>query len=675
MKIILKRTRTIVNIALSIIYTTAWLMSGIDAQAQNIGINTLTPDASAILDIKHTTRGLLIPRLQLVASNNPTPITAPALSLLVFNLLPAGVFPNEVKTGYYYWDGAKWVGIGASNAWDLLGNANTTAGTNFIGTTDNQDLVFKRNGVQCGLINASLFNTSFGVSSLGIANTGTSNVAIGAFTLNMNTSGLANTAIGLSALYANTTGSFNSANGYSALQSNTLGYNNTAFGYATLANNVTGNNNTAIGYNALETSVSGMQNVALGYQIGLTNITGSNLLLLGALADVTVDGLTNATAIGYNSHVGASNSLILGGTFVDAVNVGIGTTTPLSLLHIQQPTTTPLTTTGNYGINEQSAGIRIKNEAVILGTNVAQTGLLFEGPDNGAITAYQAIMGGTNGLDYLDFYTSGRRATLSTAIPKMRINPIGNVGIGTTTPALKLHLHDATQNFHALRLTSGISQANYWDLVKRGDAYGVGQNHNFVFAYNNVEQVTIATSGNMGIGVGVPTEKLDIAGSIKIVDGTQGLNKVLTSDATGKATWQAPAGAVLFTYNITPHSNVANGGTYVLPGFSYTVTKAGNYRIEFRCWNSFVAATPGMAVAEHIRLLQNGVPTDQYEAYCIIGSNTPTTTFTTFLHVTGCSVGDVLTIDFRGGIAAGATTIDFNNLTPWTTSKVLIYPE
>lgn len=36
----------------------------------------------------------------------------------------------------------------ASDAWKLLGNAGTTAGTNFLGTTDAQDLVFKTNNVE-----------------------------------------------------------------------------------------------------------------------------------------------------------------------------------------------------------------------------------------------------------------------------------------------------------------------------------------------------------------------------------------------------------------------------------------------------------------------------------------------------------------------------------------------
>jgi hypothetical protein len=36
-----------------------------------------------------------------------------------------------------------------------------------------------------------------------------------------------------------------------------------------------------------------------------------------------------------------------------------------------------------------------------------------------------------------------------------------------------------------------------------------------------------------------PHAKLEVAGNVKIADGTQGAGKVLTSDANGLATWQA----------------------------------------------------------------------------------------------------------------------------------------
>lgn len=50
--------------------------------------------------------------------------------------------------------------------------------------------------------------------------------------------------------------------------------------------------------------------------------------------------------------------------------------------------------------------------------------------------------------------------------------------------------------------------------------------------------VSARPGGNIGIGTITPVAKLDLLGNIKIADGTQGANKVLTSDATGLATWQ-----------------------------------------------------------------------------------------------------------------------------------------
>ena len=49
------------------------------------------------------------------------------------------------------------------------------------------------------------------------------------------------------------------------------------------------------------------------------------------------------------------------------------------------------------------------------------------------------------------------------------------------------------------------------------------------------------TRGNVGINTGLPTEKLHVEGSVKIVDGTEQNGYVLTSDANGVGSW-APSG-------------------------------------------------------------------------------------------------------------------------------------
>lgn len=88
------------------------------------------------------------------------------------------------------------------NYWGFLGNSGTTAGTNFIGTTDAQDLVFKVNNVEHGKLALTSHNISFGSQSLVNNVSGVSNIAIGYQTLLTNTLGNSNIAIGSESLYA-----------------------------------------------------------------------------------------------------------------------------------------------------------------------------------------------------------------------------------------------------------------------------------------------------------------------------------------------------------------------------------------------------------------------------------------------------------------------------------------
>ena len=127
------------------------------AQAQNIGINVngSAPAASALLDIDggalpaNAQRGVLIPRVALTATNLAAPVVAPATSLLVYNTATAGVAPNNVTPGFYYWGGVAWVRFATGTTdWALTGNAGTAPATNFLGTTDNVDLVVRTNNVE-----------------------------------------------------------------------------------------------------------------------------------------------------------------------------------------------------------------------------------------------------------------------------------------------------------------------------------------------------------------------------------------------------------------------------------------------------------------------------------------------------------------------------------------------
>ena len=61
--------------------------------AQNVGIGTTTPDASAILDVTATDKGVLVPRV------NSLSIANPAKGLLVY---------YNLENSFYYYNGAEW---------------------------------------------------------------------------------------------------------------------------------------------------------------------------------------------------------------------------------------------------------------------------------------------------------------------------------------------------------------------------------------------------------------------------------------------------------------------------------------------------------------------------------------------------------------------------------------
>ena len=173
------------------------------------------------------------------------------------------------------------------DAWRLSGNSGTTIGTNFIGTTDNNDLMFKIDGQEAGFIEYSNPNRS--------------------------------TAFGYQALVSEL--SINAGH-------------NAAFGYSALTSTKSGTGNSALGFNALGSNVSGIDNTAVGYDAMTNTQTGNFNTAIGSFSGPLAYDYTNTTALGAYSYVNASNSLTLGGTGNYHVNVGIGTSAPHKFLEI-----------------------------------------------------------------------------------------------------------------------------------------------------------------------------------------------------------------------------------------------------------------------------------------------------------------------------------------------------
>ncbi len=219
-----------------------------------VGIGTETPDASSALDITSTTAGILVPRM---LESERTAISNPATGLLVYQ--------TDGAAGFWYYSGSTWTSLSApagNSSWELSGNSGTSPSTDFIGTTDAQDIVIKRNNQFSGIIGAT--NTGLGYLSLNNSFAGDGNTAVGHRALLSITNASDNTAIGYYALNDNESGSSNTAVGSAALRDNISGFGNVAIGRSSLRSNTSGLFNVAIGEGALRDSETIDRNVAIG---------------------------------------------------------------------------------------------------------------------------------------------------------------------------------------------------------------------------------------------------------------------------------------------------------------------------------------------------------------------------------------------------------------------------
>jgi hypothetical protein len=497
---------------------------------------------------------------------------------------------------------------GTNAIWTTLGNAGTNTLTNFIGTTDNVPLNFRVNNQKAGSIDHQQLNVLLGYQTGTAITTGSSNVAVGHQALASLTTGERNTAIGYQTLFNNTTGIINDAVGYKALYNNTSGGSNVAFGYFALTSNTVGGGNVAVGREALymnstgdsNTGVglsslmlnsigtentgfgkytlfnnsTGFHNTAVGANALYNNTTGNNNTIVGYDADVATGNLTNVTAIGYNSKVRTSNSLVLGDT--TNVNVGIGTGSPTKKLDVR----------GQVRIVDgtQGAGKVLTSDA---------SGNASWQASAASVWGLSGNAGTTPGTDFIGTSDNQDLIVKTNNTEKVRVLASGYVGLGTNSPAALLDVN-GNARFSGGKLfigaVGGINSGYSGLYESSGDIVfavfkgGAGATA-FAPGGNSSDAVVIkSTTGNVGIGTLAPSQKLEVVGTVKIVDGTQGASKILTSDAFGNASWQAPAGGGWAT--------TGNSGT--TPGTNFIGT-TDNQDLAVRT-NSI----------ERMRLLSNG---------------------------------------------------------------------
>lgn len=250
----------------------------------------------------------------------------------------------------------------ATSAWNTTGNIGNVSGTHFLGNTDNVALDFRVNNLRAGFIsNSTGSNTFFGYAS-GLNNTsGTGNTSMGKNAATLTTTGIANTALGNEAMSTNTTGRRNTVVGNFALVNSINSNENVAIGESALLVYAFNNGgiamdgiNTAVGRGSLQilnstSNSNGIRNTAVGGYSGYNSQNCTDCTFLGTYAAVnnSATAYVNATAIGANTIIDASNKVRIGNNSV--------TTSHLAgqLTYNAQSATTSIALPNNRGTNGQ----------------------------------------------------------------------------------------------------------------------------------------------------------------------------------------------------------------------------------------------------------------------------------------------------------------------------------
>jgi hypothetical protein len=289
------------------------LLTFTNVRSQSIGINNdgTVPNASSMLDVKSTTKGMLVPRMD---KSQRLVISTPATGLLIYQNGPD-------SSGFYFYDGAKWnwlfgSSIADSTVWLTHGNAGLDSTRHFLGTTTNKPIRFRQNNLWLGEWNTTTKNYFLGAGA-GKNALGRNNIAFGDSALNKNISAQNNVAIGSGSLQNNITGEENVAMGSNSLNHNLDGTGNTAIGYSTLLHKKTNGFNTAVGHQAMEFDSIGELNLAAGFRALHNDYKATETVALGTGAMEFSLGSNGNTAVGRGAmfHAGTATTNVAVGTW------------------------------------------------------------------------------------------------------------------------------------------------------------------------------------------------------------------------------------------------------------------------------------------------------------------------------------------------------------------------
>jgi hypothetical protein len=265
--------------------------------------------------------------------------------------------------------------------------------------------------------------------------------------------------------------------------------------------------------------------------LGLTgNSNGSHRILAGTADDLYIAA---ATSRGITFLTNGTNTARM--TILSSGNVGIGTTSPLSLLQLTGNNATVYDPSVDSGQDDGGVTLTIRNNDTSTAGSFSQIDMMVSGDSGRAVGRIVTIRTASATSD-MAFVTENA----NTKAERMRITSVGNVGIGVTSPSYKFHTVSSDNNTQSFAAFSALNLSQQVEMWYGGIRMGGSNTHvdmnlaakgsagvmNFIT--NGSTRMQIDGSGNIGAPSGTNiynASDLRLKRNISTIN--DGLNKIM----------------------------------------------------------------------------------------------------------------------------------------------------
>ncbi|MDA9247045.1 hypothetical protein N9P25_01835 [Flavobacteriaceae bacterium] len=269
------------------------------------------------------------------------------------------------------------------------------------------------------------------------------------------------------------------------------------------------------------------------------------------VAGITCDNFSSQTDLFFTTN-GNNERLRIKGNG----NVGIGTDSPDTLLNLEGVKNKSIITLGSttndsgWAVGDKIGGIDFYSaDGSGAGSGV-----------KGSIS-YIASTAGSGGVTAMTFSTA---SSVSNNVERMRIDTSGNVGIGTIGPSSPLTVE--TSGTTPVAYFNNTNQNGNGVLIHAANG-GAGVNYilRLTSGTSSVPKVTVVENGSVGINIAAPTQKLHVAGNMRLENqlfdsnNSQGNSgQVLTKISQGTSWADANIGSIT---GVVAGDGLTGGGT------------------------------------------------------------------------------------------------------------------